>query len=80
MSERSSITCRFDGRERQDERGLWVECRTEEFCIEVLKFEIMNSRKLFNYFSRVVPKTIEFVPSGGLKMACLKIDRMALDL
>ena len=32
---------------------------TEEFCVKVLKFEIVNSRKLFNYFSRVVPRTIE---------------------
>ena len=37
------------------ECGLWVECHTEEFCVKVLKFEIMNSRKSFNYFSRVVP-------------------------
>ena len=28
---------------------------TEEFCVKVLKFEIVNSRKLFNYFSGVVP-------------------------
>ena len=43
------------------ERGLWVECHTKEFCMKVLKFEIVNSQKSFNYFSRVVPKTIEFV-------------------
>ena len=50
-AERRSITRQFDGRERQDERGLWVECHTEEFCVKVLKFEIVNSRKSFNYFS-----------------------------
>jgi hypothetical protein len=52
---------RTDGRSC-GERGLWVECHTEEFCVIVLKFEIMNSRKLFIYFSGVVPRTIEFVP------------------
>jgi hypothetical protein len=31
------------------ERGLWVECHMEEFCVKVLKFEIGNSRKLFIY-------------------------------
>ena len=41
------------------ERGLWVECHTEEFCVKVLKFEIVNSRKSFNYFIRAVPRTIE---------------------
>ncbi len=46
---------------RSNERGLWVECHTEEFCLKVLKFEIMNSRKSFNYFSEVVPRTIETV-------------------
>ena len=46
------------------ELGLWVECHTEEFCMKVLKFEIMNSRKLFIYFSRGVPRTIEFVQKG----------------
>ena len=46
----------FDG---QREHGLWVECRTEEFCVKVLKFEIMNSRNLFIYFSEVVLRTIE---------------------
>jgi hypothetical protein len=53
-----SITRRFDGC-GQRERGLWVECHTEEFCVKVLKFEIVNSRKSFNYFSEVVPRTIE---------------------
>ncbi len=53
-----SISCRFDGH-GQRERGLWVECHTEEFCVKVLKFEIVNSRKSFNYFSEVVPRTIE---------------------
>jgi hypothetical protein len=48
------------------ERGLWVECHTEEFCVKVLKFEIMNSRNLFNYFSRAVPRTIEFIHSVTL--------------
>ena len=33
---------------------------TEEFCVKVLKFEIVNSRNLFNYFSKVVPRTVEF--------------------
>ena len=33
----------------------------EEFCVKVLKFEIVNSRKSFIYFSGVVPRTIEFV-------------------
>ena len=51
---------RFDGR-GQRERGLWVECHTKEFCVKVLKFEIENSRKSFNYFSEVVPRTIETV-------------------
>jgi hypothetical protein len=32
-----------------------------EFCAKVLKLEIMNSRNLFNYSSRAVPRTIEFV-------------------
>ena len=41
------------------ERGLWVECHMEEFCVKVLKFEIMNSRKSFNYFSGIVPRTIK---------------------
>jgi hypothetical protein len=55
--------------------GLWVKCHTEEFCMKVLKFEIVNSRKLFIYFSGVVPRTIEFVQHvmlflGSLKMAC----------
>jgi hypothetical protein len=53
-----SIIRRFDGH-GQRERGLWVECHTEEFCVKVLKFEIMNSRKSFNYFIGVVPRTIE---------------------
>ena len=57
-AERRSITRQFDGR-GQRERGLWVECHTEEFCVKVLKFEIVNSRKSFNYFSGVVPRTIE---------------------
>ena len=53
----------FDGH-GQRERGLWVECHTEEFCVKVLKFESMNSQKLFIYFSfsGVVLRTIEFVP------------------
>jgi hypothetical protein len=50
----------FDGH-GQREHGLWVECHTEEFCVKVLKFEIMNSRNLFIYFSEVVPRTIETV-------------------
>ncbi len=33
-----------------------------EFCVKVLKFEIVNSRKSFNYFIKVVLRTIEFVP------------------
>jgi hypothetical protein len=36
-------------------------CPTK-FYVEFQKFEIMNSRNLFNYSSRVVPRTIEFVP------------------
>ena len=57
----------------------------EEFCVKVLKFEIVNSRKSFNYFSEVVPKTIEFVQPvllflGGLKMARLKIEKTIPDL
>jgi hypothetical protein len=59
-AEQRSISCRFDGH-GQRERGLWVECHTKEFCVKVLKFEIVNSQKSFNYFSRVVPKMIEFV-------------------
>ena len=47
-AEVSSIT-------QKDERGLWVECHTEEFCVKILKFEIVNSRKLSIYFSEVVP-------------------------
>ena len=50
-----------DGRERQDEYGLVGRGVTEEFCMKVLNLEILNSRNLFNYFSRVVPRTIEFV-------------------
>ena len=62
-----------------------MECRKEEFCVKILKFEIVNSRNLFNYFSRVVPRTIEFVHHvtlfpGWFKMARLKFDRMMLDL
>ena len=49
----------FNNGHRQRERELWVECHTEEFCVKVLKFEIENSRKSFNYFSEVVPRTIE---------------------
>ncbi len=49
--------------ERERERGLVGRGVTEEFCVKVLKFEIMNSRKSFNYFSGVVSRTIEFVPS-----------------
>ena len=85
QAEVPSITTRwFDGR-GQRERGLWVECHTEEFCVKVLKFEIVNSRKSFNYFIRVVPRTIEFVQPvllflGGLKMAHLKIEKTMLDL
>ena len=30
-----------------------------EFCVKVLKFEIKNSPKSFNYFIRVVPRTIK---------------------
>ena len=60
-----AITRRFDGR-GQHERGLWVECHTEEFCVKVLKFEIVYSRKLFIYFSEVVPRTIEFADSVAL--------------
>ena len=60
MIDERSITRRFDGH-GQHECGLWVECHTEEFCVKVLKFEIVNSRKSFNYFIRVVPKTIKFV-------------------
>ena len=61
------------------------ECHTEEFCVKVLKLEIMNSRKLFNYFSGTVPRTIETAQPvslslGGLKMAHIKIDRTTLDL
>ena len=37
----------------------WAVGHTEEFCVKVLKFEIVNSRKLFNYFSEVVLRTIE---------------------
>ena len=75
-----SISCRFDGRSAvgsmgmhgQRERGLWVECHTEEFCVKVLKFEIENSRKSFNYFSEVVPRTIEFVHSVALSPGWFK--------
>jgi hypothetical protein len=67
------------------ECGLWVECHTEEFCVKVLKFEIVNSWKLSIYFSVVVLRTIESVHSvllfpGRFKIASLKIDRMTLDL
>ena len=48
------------------ERGLWVECHTEEFCVKVQKFEIVHSRKLFIYFSKAVPRTMEFVNSVSL--------------
>ena len=39
---------------------------TEEFYVKVLKFEIMNSWKLFNYSSREVRRIIEFVPQATL--------------
>jgi hypothetical protein len=52
----------FDGRAASVGCGLWVECHMEEFCVKVLKFEIVNSRKLFIHFSGVVPRAIEFVP------------------
>ena len=58
LGDERSITRWFDGH-GQRERGLWVECHMEEFCVKVLKFEIVNSRKSFNYFSEVVPRTIE---------------------
>jgi hypothetical protein len=58
LSVRWSISCRFDGH-GQRERGLWVECHMAEFCVKVLKFEIENSRNLFNYFSGIVPRTIK---------------------
>ena len=52
----------FDGHgQRERERGLWVECHTEEFCMKVLKFKILNSWNLFTYFSEVVPRMIKFV-------------------
>ena len=55
-----------DVRERQDKHGLVGQGVTEEFCVKVLKFEIMNSWKSFNYFSEVVPRTIEFVHPNSL--------------
>jgi hypothetical protein len=30
--------------------------------VKVLMFDMMNSQNLFNYSSRVVPRTIKFVP------------------
>jgi hypothetical protein len=53
--------------------------------VQVQKFEIMNPWKLFNYFSEVVPRRLNPYTQfrflmGGLKMACLKIDRTTLDL
>jgi hypothetical protein len=66
------ITRRFDGRE---ERGLVGQGDKEEFCMKVLKFEIVNSQNVFNYFSRVVPRTIEFV-----QPVTLFPDRTTLDL
>ena len=69
--------------------GWWVEVSTEEFCVKVQKFEIVNTWNLFIYFSEIVPRTIEIVPPvlfslGGLKigfkMAHFKIDRTTLDL
>ncbi len=41
--------------ERERERGLVGRGVTEEFCVKVLKFEIINSQKSFNYFSGVLP-------------------------
>jgi hypothetical protein len=49
--------------ERERERGLVGRGVTEEFCVKVLKFEIVNSQKSFIYFSGVVPRTIETVQS-----------------
>jgi hypothetical protein len=66
-----AITRRFDGC-GQRERGLWVECHMEEFCVKVLKFEIVNSWYLFNYFSRIVPRTIEFVTKVTLSPGLFK--------
>jgi hypothetical protein len=60
-----------------------------EFCVKVLKVEIVHSWNLFNYFIRVVPITIEFFKyvmlsliglKIGFKMACFKIDRMTFNL
>jgi hypothetical protein len=61
------------GVSRQDEHGLVGRGVTEEFCVKVLKFEIMNSRKLFNHFSEVVLRT-------GFTLTHLKINRTTLDL
>jgi hypothetical protein len=74
MSEQAMIR-RFDGH-GQCERGLWVECHTEECCVKVLKSEIMNSRKQepLNSYNQ-----LRFF-LGGLKMARLKIEKMILDL
>ncbi len=70
MAQRS-ITGRFDGCEQQ-EHGLVGRGVTEEFCVKVLKFEIMNSRNLFHYFSRVVPRTIDTVHPVMLSLSGLK--------
>ena len=69
-----SITRWFNGRGAAVLVGRGV---TEEFCVKI--------RNLFNYFSRLVPRTIEFVHHvtlfpGRFKMARLKIDRTMLDL
>ena len=53
--------------------------------MKVLKFEIVNSRKLSIYFSEEVLRTIEFVQPvllflGGLKMALLNIEKRIPDL
>ena len=77
-----------DGREWQ-EHGLVGRGVMEELCVKILKFEIVNSRNSFHYFSRVVLRTIDlsrpfcFLLGGlkiGFKMACFKIDRMTLDI
>jgi hypothetical protein len=70
------------------ERQTWAfewRCHTEEFYVEVLKFEIMNSWKLFNYSSRAVPWTIKFVTPvtlspGWFKNSRFKINRTMLNL
>ena len=58
------VAQRSMGVERQ--RGLVGQGVTEEFYVKILQVKIMNSWKLFNYSSRVFPRTIDTAQSVSL--------------